>query len=85
MKTLSKTKILPLIVLLAIFATCSDDDNNTLRYQSQELHQNSGPKYFSSSIDKAELAVTLQGTGPFTVYAPTMQHLQLLHQLDTHR
>jgi hypothetical protein len=35
----------------------------------------SGPKYFSSSFDKAELAVTLQGTGPFTVYQ--MQHLQL--------
>jgi uncharacterized surface protein with fasciclin (FAS1) repeats len=33
--------------------------------------QNSGPKYFSSSFDKAELAVTLQGTGPFTVFAPT--------------
>jgi uncharacterized surface protein with fasciclin (FAS1) repeats len=39
--------------------------------QSQELRQNSGPKYFSSSFDKAELAVTLQGTGPFTVFAPT--------------
>jgi hypothetical protein len=36
----------------------------------------SGPKYFSSSFDKAELAVTLQGTGPFTVLPP-MQHLQL--------
>jgi uncharacterized surface protein with fasciclin (FAS1) repeats len=35
------------------------------------LRQNSGPKYFSSSFDKAELAVTLQGTGPFTVFAPT--------------
>jgi hypothetical protein len=35
--------------------------------QSQELRQNSGPKYFSSSINKAELAVTLQGTGPFTI------------------
>jgi uncharacterized surface protein with fasciclin (FAS1) repeats len=54
--------------------------------QSQELRQNSGPKYFSSSFNKAELAVTLQGTGPFTVFAPTnAAFTAFLQQLDTHR
>jgi hypothetical protein len=38
------------------------------------LRQNSGPKYFKA-LTKAELAVTLQGTGP-VFYLP-MQHLQL--------
>jgi uncharacterized surface protein with fasciclin (FAS1) repeats len=35
------------------------------------LRQNSGPKYFSQALTKAELCITLQGTGPFTVFAPT--------------
>jgi uncharacterized surface protein with fasciclin (FAS1) repeats len=35
---------------------------------------------------KAELAVTLQGTGPFTVFAPTNAAFTTFYQqLDTHR
>jgi uncharacterized surface protein with fasciclin (FAS1) repeats len=41
------------------------------------LRQNSGPKYFSQALTKPNYAVTLQGTGPFTVFAPTNADLQL--------
>jgi uncharacterized surface protein with fasciclin (FAS1) repeats len=41
--------------------------------------KNADLSILGSSIDKSR-AVTLQGTGPFTVFAPTMQHLQLFYQ-----
>ncbi|PKH68767.1 fasciclin [Flavobacterium sp. ALD4] len=77
MKTLLKTKIFTLLVILFIFATsCSDDDNNTTAPPVDNTITGIALKTADLSIlvqalTKAELAVTLQGSGPFTVFAPT--------------
>jgi uncharacterized surface protein with fasciclin (FAS1) repeats len=77
MKKLSKTKIFTLVVFLAIFATgCNNDDDNNYTPPADNTITGIASKTADLSIlvqalTKAELAVTLQGTGPFTVFAPT--------------
>lgn len=75
MKTLLKTKIFTLIVLLSIFATsCTDDDNNTPpedKTITGIASKTADLSILVQALTKAELAVTLQGSGPFTVFAPT--------------
>ncbi|TDE02355.1 fasciclin domain-containing protein [Flavobacterium hiemivividum] len=74
MKNLFKTKILALIVCLSIFVTsCSNDDNtpvvdNTITGIASKTADFS---ILVQALTKAELATTLQGSGPYTVFAPT--------------
>jgi uncharacterized surface protein with fasciclin (FAS1) repeats len=63
-------------VFLAIFATgCNNDDDNNYTplqiIQSQDCVKTADLSILVQALTKAELAVTLQGTGPFTVFAPT--------------
>ena len=76
MKTLLKMKIFTFIVCLSIFATsCSNDDNNdTAAVDNTITGIASKTADFSilvQALTKAELATTLKGTGPYTVFAPT--------------
>lgn len=74
MKNLFKTKILALIVCLSVFVTsCSNDDNtpvadNTITGIASKTADFS---ILVQALTKAELATTLQGSGPYTVFAPT--------------
>jgi uncharacterized surface protein with fasciclin (FAS1) repeats len=45
--------------------------------QSQDCVKTADLSILVQALTKAELAVTLQGTGPFTVLHLPMQHLQL--------
>lgn len=75
MKTLLKTKIFTLIVLVTIFSTsCSKDDNNAPAVDNTITGIASKAPNLSilvQALTKAELATTLQGAGPYTVFAPT--------------
>jgi uncharacterized surface protein with fasciclin (FAS1) repeats len=76
MKNLFKTKVFTLIVCLSIFATsCSNDDNNDTPVADNTITgvATKTPEFsiLVQALTKAELATTLQGTGPFTVFAPT--------------
>lgn len=68
-----KTKIFTLIVILSIFVTsCNNDDNpvvdNTITGIASKTADFS---ILVQALTKAELATTLQGVGPYTVFAPT--------------
>lgn len=75
MKILSQLKIaFVLITLSSIIVSCDSDDddmkaaNNTI---TGIAVKNSNLKILVQALTKADLATTLQGTGPFTVFAPT--------------
>lgn len=73
MKTLSRLKIAIAIVALTSFTiSCDNDDDmpvdNTITGIAKT---NSNLTILVQALVKADLAGTLQGTGPFTVFAPT--------------
>jgi uncharacterized surface protein with fasciclin (FAS1) repeats len=78
MKNLLKTKIFALIVFFSVFATsCSNDDNKDTPAPVADNTitgiASSNPDFsiLVQALVRAELATTLQGSGPFTVFAPT--------------
>ena len=73
MKILSKLKIAIAIIALTSFAiSCNNNDempvDNTITGIAKT---NSNLTILVQALVKADLAATLQGTGPFTVFAPT--------------
>jgi transforming growth factor-beta-induced protein len=76
MKT-SKRKLMFFVVALAtagIFTACSKDEDDPIMESKDIVETASADAQFSilvSAIGKAGLASTLQGAGPFTVFAPT--------------
>ena len=73
MKILSKLKIAIAIIALApLSISCdNDDDMPTDNTITGIAKTNSNLTILVQALVKAELAGTLQGTGPFTVFAPT--------------
>ena len=75
MKMFSKFKKIALIALVGVIAfSCSDDDGNTNPESNTIVAIASGNANFSilvEALQKAELDGTLNGAGPFTVFAPT--------------
>jgi uncharacterized surface protein with fasciclin (FAS1) repeats len=75
MKNLLKIKCLALLTLLAIAGTsCNNDDNNTTPVDNTITGIASTTPNLSilvQALAKADLATTLQGSGPYTVFAPT--------------
>jgi len=76
MKT-NKTKLIAIFAFLGLMLTsCSDDDNpqptidNTITGIASKA---SDLTLLVKALKKADLATTLQGAGPFTVFAPTDQ------------
>ncbi|CAM2850481.1 Uncaracterized surface protein containing fasciclin (FAS1) repeats [Flavobacterium succinicans] len=76
MKIASKLKMaLACIAFLSFAVSCDDDDNNDPKPVDNTITgiavNNSNLKILVQALTRAELAATLQGAGPFTVFAPT--------------
>jgi uncharacterized surface protein with fasciclin (FAS1) repeats len=87
MKMFKKFRKIALIALVSIVAiSCSDDDGNTTPANNTIVAIASNNANFSILVDaleKANLAGTLNGSGPLTVFAPTNEaFLQFLEDND---
>ncbi|MFV8323322.1 fasciclin domain-containing protein [Flavobacterium sp. LB3P21] len=74
MKNVSKIRNWALIVLFSVVAVSCDDDDNNVVVDNTITGKASATANLSilvQALVKAELATTLQGSGPFTVFAPT--------------
>lgn len=75
MKIASKLKMaLACIAFLSFAVSCDNDDDNPKPVDNTITGiavKNSNLKILVQALTRAELAATLQGTGPFTVFAPT--------------
>lgn len=74
MKNVSKIRNWALIVLFSVAAvSCDDDDNNVVvdNTITGKASTTANLSILVQALVKAELASTLQGAGPFTVFAPT--------------
>lgn len=74
MKNVSKIRNLALIVLFSIVAVSCDDDDNTVVVDNTITGKASATANLSilvQALVKADLATTLKGAGPYTVFAPT--------------
>jgi uncharacterized surface protein with fasciclin (FAS1) repeats len=73
----NKTKLIAIFAFLGLMLTsCSDDDNQmpTVDNTITGIASNASDlTLLVKALKKADLATTLQGTGPFTVFAPTDQ------------
>ena len=76
MKIISKTlKLLPVFLLVLGLTSCSDDDdNNGNPVQSTtvvDVALANDLTSLAAALEATDLVTTLQGSGPFTVFAPT--------------
>jgi uncharacterized surface protein with fasciclin (FAS1) repeats len=77
MKIISKTlKLLPVFLLVLGLTACSDDDDNNTGPGVQtttvvDVALENGLTSLAAALEATDLVTTLQGTGPFTVFAPT--------------
>lgn len=74
MKNVSKIRNWALIVLFSIVAVSCDDDDNTVVVDNTIAGKASATANLSilvQALVKADLATTLKGAGPYTVFAPT--------------
>ncbi|GMN09430.1 hypothetical protein MTsPCn9_01140 [Croceitalea sp. MTPC9] len=74
MKHLRKVLVLSALCFLFL-ASCSDDDNGTQTMVEPTIAElailSSDLSTLVQALDRAQLVTTLQGPGPFTVFAPT--------------
>jgi uncharacterized surface protein with fasciclin (FAS1) repeats len=73
MKTLSKLKIIIALVAVTTFIiSCNNDDNTVVDNTITGIAKtNPNLSILVQALVKADLATTLQGAGPYTVFAPT--------------
>nr|WP_315206857.1 fasciclin domain-containing protein [uncultured Flavobacterium sp.] len=74
MKNVSKIRNWALIVLFSVVAvSCDDDDNNVVvdNTITGKASTTANLSILVQALIKADLATTLKGAGPFTVFAPT--------------
>ena len=73
MKTLSKLKFILAILLVSTFVVSCDDDNDPMPDNTITGLAQSNPNLsiLVQALVKADLAETLKGSGPYTVFAPT--------------
>ncbi len=74
MKNVSKIRNWALIVLFSVVAvSCDDDDNNVVvdNTITGKASNTANLSILVQALVKADLATTLKGAGPFTVFAPT--------------
>ena len=75
MKIISKTfKLLVVFLLVTSITACSDDDNNNDNPQPMTVVDVAVANGFTSlaaALQATDLVTTLEGAGPFTVFAPT--------------
>jgi transforming growth factor-beta-induced protein len=66
--------IIVALAMVSVFASCSKDDENSNPDSKNIVQTASSDNQFSTltmALTKAGLATTLEGPGPFTVFAPT--------------
>ena len=73
MKNLLKLKVLAIMLVAIVFVSCDDSEDpmpvdNTITGLAVK---NANLKILVQALTRAELATTLKGAGPFTVFAPT--------------
>lgn len=76
MKNVFKIRNLALIALFAIFTvSCDDDDNDVVvdNTITAKASANAELSILVQALVRADLATTLKGAGPYTVFAPTNQ------------
>ncbi len=76
MKIISKTlKLLPVFLLVMGLTACSDDDDNdgpsAQTTTVVDVALANGLTSLAAALEATNLVTTLQGTGPFTVFAPS--------------
>ncbi len=73
MKIISKTlKLLPVLFLVLGLNGCSDDDDNTPTVTTVvDVALANNLTSLAAALTATDLVTTLQGSGPFTVFAPT--------------
>lgn len=77
MKTLTQKLgyFLIAVAMVGFLASCSKDEDEDPKVQSKDIvaTASSDPQFsiLVSALEKADLVTALQGTGPFTVFAPT--------------
>jgi uncharacterized surface protein with fasciclin (FAS1) repeats len=74
MKNVSKIRNLAMIALFAIFTvSCDDDDNNVVvdNTITGKATATANLSILVQALVKVDLATTLKGAGPYTVFAPT--------------
>jgi uncharacterized surface protein with fasciclin (FAS1) repeats len=75
MKNVSKIRNLAVIALFAFMTVSCDDDDNTVVVVDNTITgkavATANLSILVQALTKAELATTLKGAGPFTVFAPT--------------
>ena len=73
MKFISKTlRLLPLFFLVLGLSNCSDDDNDSPQVTTVvDVALANNLTSLAAALTATDLVTTLQGSGPFTVFAPT--------------
>lgn len=75
MKTI--TKILSIFMIIATLISCSDDDDTVVQTNTiVDVAVNNNLSSLVAAVQRAGLATTLSGTGPYTVFAPTNDAFQ---------
>ena len=75
MKNLLKLKALAIMLLAVVFVSCDNSDDPTPMPVDNTITglavKNANLKILVQALTRADLATTLQGAGPYTVFAPT--------------
>lgn len=62
---------MPTLMAVGFLTSCNKDDDNTTPNDLVNVASTNGLTSLVSAVNAAGLTTTLQGTGPFTVFAPT--------------
>lgn len=71
MRWITKTMVMPTLMAVGFLTSCNKDDDNTTPNDLVNVASTNGLTSLVSAVNAAGLTTTLQGTGPFTVFAPT--------------
>lgn len=71
MRWITKSMVLPTLLAVSVFTSCDKDEDNTTPNDLVNVATTNGLTSLVSAVNAAGLTSTLQGTGPFTVFAPT--------------
>jgi uncharacterized surface protein with fasciclin (FAS1) repeats len=73
-------KLLSLALIVTFLSSCDDDDDDTIVPTNTivDVAVNNNLSSLVAAVTRADLAITLSGDGPFTVFAPTNAAFQAL-------
>ncbi len=71
MKKLSKLKVFAIMLFAIAVVSCDNNDDTADNTITEIAVKNSNLKMLAQALTRTDLATTLQGAGPFTVFAPT--------------